>query len=342
MDHAAWNQFVLEHGPRSGRFLQSWEWGEFQRAIGETVRRERIQREGEPVGVGQWLDRSLPGAGKYSFCPKGPVGKKGRKGGQMAQMLQGRGRMFLRIEPDDAELVAEARKTIDVSPARTLITDLSRTQDDLLAAMHPKTRYNIRVAQKHGVEVRLESCDFESVWTLFKQTSSRGQFRLHRKLYYQQMIDSLATGECRAFLATASHEEKLLAANIMIDFGDTRTYLHGASSNQLRNFMGPYLLHWELIRDAKARGLKFYDWWGVAPFEGSPPARGSFDSELTVEEGARGGGSTHPWAGISRFKRGFPGVEYASPGTYDLVLQPFRYQLYQVGRSLIRIVRRYV
>lgn len=135
------------------------------------------------------------------------------------------------------------------------------------------------------------------------------------------MLESLKERSCHAFLATASYENHLLAANIMIDFGDTRTYLHGASSNEHRHFMAPYLLHWELMRDAKERGVRFYDWWGVAPLDAP---------------------DNHPWFGISRFKRGFPGVEYASPGTYDLVFKPRPYHLYQLGRLLIRIVHRYV
>jgi peptidoglycan pentaglycine glycine transferase (the first glycine) len=322
MTHDTWNQFVLAHGPRSGRFLQSWEWGEFQKAVGETVRRESFVQDGDVVGLAQWIDREVPLFGKYSFCPKGPIG---------AWQNSESSSIFLRIEPQDSDLPVYAQKSIDLNPSHTYITDLSLTDEEQLTAMHSKTRYNIRVAQKHGVDINRSHEHFSSTWELFHQTASRGQFRLHAKRYYEVMLASLQ-GECRAFLATASHEGKLIAANIMIDFGDTRTYLHGASSNTHRNLMGPYLLHWELLRDAKARGMRFYDWWGVAPPTPSNPSSG------------RGGISEkdHPWVGISRFKRGFSGVEYASSGTYDLVLQPRRYDLYQLGRSLVRSVRRYV
>ncbi|KKW33206.1 MAG: Methicillin resistance protein [Candidatus Uhrbacteria bacterium GW2011_GWA2_52_8d] len=303
-----WNQFVLAHGPRSGRFLQSWEWGEFQKAVGEEVRREVFVEDGETMGIAQWIDRVLPLFRGYSFCPKGPIG---------VWQPRTSPQMFLRVEPFDSDLPTYARKTIDLSPAHTRITDVSMSEEDLLVGMHPKTRYNIRVAQKHGVRVDLASHDFEAVWTLFEQTSSRGQFRLHRKAYYKQMLESLTGGDCRAFLATAFSEGNLLAANIMIDFGDTRTYLHGASSNEHRNLMGPYLLHWELMRDAHAEGLRWYDWWGVAPMN-------------ALED--------HPWSGISRFKRGFIGEEVASPGTHDIVLKPCRYHLYQFARRIRRII----
>lgn len=319
MDRQTWNQFVFEYGPRSGRFLQSWEWGEFQKAVGEQVRREEITQDGTRVGVAQWLDRRAMGVVRYAYCPKGPVLRKGSKGVEELQGLKGE--IFLRIEPDESSLLSSCEKSIDLSPAHTRITDLSTTQDELLAEMHPKTRYNVRIAQKHGVLVNLMETDFESVWHLFQQTSSRGAFRLHSKEYYRQMVDSLKNGACRVFLATASHGDTFLAANIMVDFRDTRTYLHGASANTHRYLMGSYLLHWELMRDAKECGLAYYDWWGVAPVYAP---------------------ESHPWSGISRFKRGFPGVEYVSPGTHDLILKPFAYDLYQLGRSLVRVVRRYI
>ncbi|MCR4314322.1 MAG: peptidoglycan bridge formation glycyltransferase FemA/FemB family protein [Candidatus Uhrbacteria bacterium] len=319
MNRIEWTAFVLEHGPRSGRFLQSWEWGEFQRTAGERVRREEfVEHGGTVIGVAQWLDRRSMDVVRYAYCPKGPVYQKGEDGRGLTGL---KGEIFLRIEPDESSLLPLCEKTIDLSPARTRITDLSVSEDALLATMHPKTRYNIRVAQKHGVVVDLVQTDVDAVWNLFEQTASRGAFRLHSKRYYKQMVESLKDGACRAFLATASHGENLLAANVMVDFGDTRTYLHGASSNTHRNLMAPYVLHWELLRDAKEQGLVFYDWWGVAPIEAP---------------------EDHPWAGISRFKRGFPGVECSSLGTYDLVVQPLCYDLYQLGRSIIKTIRRYV
>jgi lipid II:glycine glycyltransferase (peptidoglycan interpeptide bridge formation enzyme) len=222
-----------------------------------------------------------------------------------------------------------ARLTIDVNPAQTLITDLTKSEEELLAGMHEKTRYNIRVAQRHGVDVDLDHRSFEEVWPLFSETSSRGAFRLHEKHYYETMLASLRGGDVTVFCPTCptkpwrsgiGHKTSLpLAATIMVDFGYTRTYLHGASSSQHREFMAPTLLHWRLMLDAKARGLRWYDWWGVAP---------------------RGAPASHPWAGISRFKRGFGGEEVSSPGTYDIVTRPARYFLYTLSRQLVRSLRR--
>ncbi len=328
MDQIAWNQFVHAHGSPSGRFLQSWEWGEFQRAVGESVRRETYEEEGRIVGVGQWVDREMRGLWEYAFCPKGPIMTltvplrttetpllpNGGQGGVASRFI------FLRIEPDSFDLLGGARKTLDINPAHTFITDLSQAEDELLAAMHPKTRYNIGVARRHGVEVELDSKDFDGVWRLLNETSARDGFRLHPKRYYQMMLDSIRGNSCNVFLSIVRKASQALACAIVVDFGDTRTYLHGASSNEDRNVMAPYLLHWELMLRAKARGLRYYDWWGVAP-------------QSVV---------SHPWAGISRFKRGFGGMEVSAPGTYDVVLKPIAYKTFQTARAFARFARRFV
>ncbi len=306
MRRQSWNAFVQDHGGRSGKFLQSWEWGEFQRAAGESLRRKVYRDDGKIVGVGQWLDRSAGALGTYSFCPKGPLG---------AWQPRESDQMFLRVEAGDTDLSQYAHKTIDLNPAHTLLADLSLSQEDLLAAMHHKTRYNIRLAGRRKVHIHLRSTDIEGAWRLFEQTAARGKFRLHPKDYYETMLSSLSKGDCRAFLATATFEHQVIAATIMIDFAGTRTYLHGASGDAHRSLMAPYLLHWELMKDAQDHGLSWYDWWGVAP------------------EGVK----RHSWAGISRFKRGFGGEEVVSPGTYDLIQKPFQYALYRSARFLRRL-----
>lgn len=305
MKQQAWNKFVLENGPRSGRFLQSWDWGDFQISVGESVRRELLRTGDDVTGVAQWLDRAVPGFGMYAYCPKGPVG---------AGVWDRTHGFFSRIEPE--ALVGDAVRSIELNPAHTLITDLSQTEDELLAQMHRKTRYNIRVSAKHEVHVQLRAVDFDAVWKLFEQTSSRGAFKLHKRQYYKKMLETLRDGACRAFLATASHDGELLAANVMIDFGDTRTYLHGASSSQGRKYMAPYALHWALMREAKEQGMAWYDWWGVAPEEAD---------------------DSHPWSGITRFKRGFGGEYVGVLGTLDVVEQPLKYRLYRLARWVRRL-----
>jgi lipid II:glycine glycyltransferase (peptidoglycan interpeptide bridge formation enzyme) len=161
------------------------------------------------------------------------------------------------------------------------------------------------------------SREIDTVWEVFAKTATRGGFHLHPKSYYQTMLEVLDSGECRAFLATARVGESLIAANIMIDHAGVRTYLHGASDHEYRKLMAPYLLHWELIKDAQEKGMASYDWWGVAP----------------------PGEKNHAWAGITRFKEGFGGERIMYPGTYDLILRPGAYKAYELLRLLRRTLR---
>ena len=257
MNRDLWNAFVAEHGPRSGAFLQSWEWGTFQ----ESLDRKVIRRGDLKEWAGQFIEMPLPLGQKYLYCPKGPIighqapllSKEGARGWSQTAA-------FVRIEPSIAPTDRRARKTIDIQPSHTLITDLTKVSDELLAAMHEKTRYNLRLAERKGVTIELHSSDFSAAWPLFETTGTRGGFRLHDRAYYEAMLSKLPPpsqgevwgGNASAFLAVAKFEGKVVAANLMVDFGKTRTYLHGASSDEHRNVMAPFLLHWKLIEDAKA------------------------------------------------------------------------------------------
>lgn len=317
LDQQTWDIFVQKHGPRSGRFLQSWGWGEFQKLVGENVDRVAwMSNVNEPVSIAQVIQKTVPYFGTYMYVPRGPIGAVSVV--NISEIAHND--LFLRMEsafesdhPQPLLVKEGGLRTPSIQPAHTFITNLSPSSDELLANMHEKTRYNIRLAEKKGVQIEIGSATIDDVWPVFEATASRDVFRLHGKEYYRKMI------ECGvAFLAVAKHDGDILAANIMVDFGDTRTYLHGASSNVKRNLMAPYLLHWELIKEAKSRGIKFYDWWGVAPVDA--PA-------------------DHPWSGISRFKRGFGGEEVAYPDAVDIVLKPVRYTAYRFARSIRRILR---
>jgi lipid II:glycine glycyltransferase (peptidoglycan interpeptide bridge formation enzyme) len=300
-----WNQFVAENGPLLGRFLQSWEWGEFQAAERWVLGHK---------GVANVVEKKLPGFGMYAYCPRGPVveGDFSAAVRELTETVDSV--LFFRFDPS-IKTDLPALKTIDLQPAHTWITDLTSAQE-LLASMHPKTRYNINLAQRHDVQIKVDTHSLDDVWPLFEATSGRGKFRLHAKFYYKKMLETLGEGDCHAHLVTAFFENKPVAANIVIDFADVRTYLHGASSYAHRALMAPYLLHWFLIKDAIEQGMKMYDWWGIAPTN-QPD---------------------HPWAGVTRFKKSFPGREISYPGTYDLVKRPGWYKVYQLARRFKRVV----
>ncbi len=225
--------------------------------------------------------------------------------------------IFLRFEPS-YRLPAtgcQLTKTIDVQPSKTLILDLAPQEKELLKNMRQKTRYNTRLAERKGVAVREGSVDdFESFWRLMRETKERDGFRTHTREHYRKMIGIHTSTPARRDdlaikLYLAEYENKVIAGNIIAFFGDTATYMHGASASRYRNVMAPYLLQWHVIRLAKESGYGFYDFYGI---------------------------DDNKWPGVTRFKRGFGGGERQYPGTYDLIFDGFYYQLYKIARALRR------
>lgn len=197
----------------------------------------------------------------------------------------------------------------EMQPEHTLVLDLNKSEEDILAQMKPKGRYNIKVAEKHGVEVKEGSVD--DFYSLYEEMSKRQKITFRKKEYFQKLIDILGCKDY-AVVLKATLNDQVLASTIVIFFGDTATYLFGGSSDENREMMAPYKLHWEIIKKAKNRGCRIYDFFGIAPS----------DDEK------------HKWAGITRFKKQFGGEEKTILGSYDLVFSPARYQIYKLLRKL--------
>jgi lipid II:glycine glycyltransferase (peptidoglycan interpeptide bridge formation enzyme) len=201
--------------------------------------------------------------------------------------------------------------------------DLLQSEEQLLAAMHPKTRYNIKVAERHGVTVREANMsnavalqeDITRFWNMLGQTAERDRFHTHPERYYRTMVSTLAVkgrAGCSVSLRFAELDGVAVAAGLFATFGSRVTYLHGASLASARKVMAPYALHWQVIRDAKAAGMARYDLWGVAP-DDNPE---------------------HAWAGITRFKTGFGGHRISYLGTWELPDSSVWYKLYRWVRQL--------
>ena len=205
---------------------------------------------------------------------------------------------------------------------------MSAEDDARLAAMHEKTRYNIRLALRRGVEIRpLPSIlsptgrgkgegGLDEFLKLLEETAKRDKFRAHPRAYYEKMTETLETAQQlngstteRLFIQLwlARFEGKAIAGALVGYFGDTATYLHGASSHEYRHLMAPYALHWEIMRDARAIGFEKYDFWGI---------------------------DEKKWPGVTRFKKGFGGEVVRYPGAFDLPISRFWYTLYRLGKQL--------
>ena len=191
----------------------------------------------------------------------------------------------------------------DIQPPDTTVLDLTLSEDELVANMKPKWRYNIRLAEKKGVSVK--ACAEDSIdifYALYEQTAKRDGIALHTKDYYRSLL-RLAKREgthsaCTCTLYIAEHEGEALAAVIVLFWGKEAVYLYGASSNNKRNFMSAYLLQWAAIRDAKKALCTSYDFYGMPP---------------TDDE-------RHPMHGLYRFKTGFGGKIIHRPGSIDFPL----------------------
>lgn len=306
-------------GQKHSQFLQSACWGDFQEKECAVVYRWGILKDGKIVQAIQFFEKKLPFGICYFYAPR--IGIKNLKNDELIFLINNikktakdRGAVLFRFDPrndqSDVKQLIKIKKTIDVQPSKTTILDIGKTEEELLKAMHQKTRYNIRLAERKGVVVNRVGLDrFEDFWHLMEQTVNRDGFRLHNRKYYQDMLEC-GTGLLTLFFA--EHNGKVLAANIVAEFGDMATYVHGASSNEHRNLMAPFLLQWSVIKEMKTKGYKYYDLYGV-------------DEEK--------------WPGVTRFKRGFGGEEIIYPGTFDIIFDPTKYTIYKLARAIRRKIK---
>lgn len=326
-----YNRFAARQG--GGNFLQAWEWGQWQESLGRQASRYFLAAaDGRPQAAIQLLHMALPGGRFYLYAPYGPVAAGDFAGPAAAFLIESLRRrfpraLFLRLEPQVPwpELPKQARKSANIQPAITMQVALERETEELLGAMHPKTRYNIKLAQRHGVTVQSEPAVtpghglyVQELIDLIVQTQARQNYRGHPAAYYRRLIDFFAlngTAEApRLRLYKALWQRQLLACGVMVDFGPTRVYLYGGSAAEQRQLMAPYLLHWQAMLDARLAGLSCYDLGG---------------SEVSL------GGER----GFTRFKRGFGGTVVNFAGAYDAIFSPGWYRLYNLLRSANRLIK---
>lgn len=314
-----WLQNKSEYDP----FGQSWEWGDLLIREGVEVERLEIIEEDKKIAQAQVIYTKLPFGWKYVFCPKGPVISQPNLELEIYEALSHYFKeekcIFFRFEPAHIQLpLSNIRRTIDINPPATLILDLKKSELELMNGMHQKTRYNIHLAEKKDIKI-IDKKDFDLFWDLMKKTGARDNFKLHGKAHYRQVFASPLS-----YQLTTTYENKVVACAVFIGFGNTFTYLYGASDYEFRNLMAPYLLQWKAVQAAKSRGYRYYDFFGVAP-----KTKDSNDYEYDRK---------HQYAGVTRFKLGFGGFSYQTAGTYDLIMDKGTYGIYQFLRKLRRLV----
>jgi lipid II:glycine glycyltransferase (peptidoglycan interpeptide bridge formation enzyme) len=191
----------------------------------------------------------------------------------------------------------------------TYIINLTEGEDELLARMKAKTRYNVRLTSRRGVNVHFgNENDLDTFYRLYHETSQRNEFLIRPPAYYLDVWTQFLTSG-RAHLLLAKVEEEPIAGLILFHFGQTAWYMYGASSSRARNLMPNYLLQWDAIRLAKQLGCTRYDMWG---------APDNFDE-------------SDPMWGVYRFKTGFGGETMRGIGAFDYSPSPWLYWVYTVA-----------
>jgi lipid II:glycine glycyltransferase (peptidoglycan interpeptide bridge formation enzyme) len=319
-----WDTFVVAHP--HGHVLQTSAWGELKRAFGWQAETVRAGASGALV-----LFRTLPLGLTLAYVPRGPLADWNAPSELEAlsavldRVCRARRAICLKLEPDLPDTPQDAARlrglgfqpsAHTVQPRRSLVVDLAGSEAGILARMKQKTRYNIGLAAKKGVRARPAAGpeDVERFIELTKVTGTRDGFGVHAPEYYRRAYALFRpAGQCELFLA--EYEGAALAAVMVFALGRRAWYLYGASSDQERNRMAPYLAQWEAMRWARERGAQAYDLWGV-PDEDEAALEAGFE---TRHEGL--------W-GVYRFKRGFGGQLARSVGAWDRVYQPLAYRAY--------------
>ncbi len=322
-----------------GHLLQSWEWGDFKERHGWKA--EHLlwkNRQGQPLAAAQILERRLGSRFVVLYCPRGPLINWRneelvlRVMSDLKQVSHARGALFLKIDPaleiDNSRGGDESHPSGSISTnvsenlkrngwrasseqiqfRNTMLLDLHLSEEQLLGEMKQKTRYNIRLASRQGVHIRLGTGeDLELLYKMYAETSIRDGFAIRELAYYFDVWGTfLQKRMVQIFVAEV--EDTPIAGLILFHFGKTAYYMYGMSKVSHREKMPNYLLQWEAIRWAKNAGCEVYDFWG-APDRQNPQ---------------------DPMWGVYRFKAGFGARMVQTIGAWDYAARPVLYWLYNV------------
>lgn len=302
---------ALAGSRKEAGFMQSSVWANFKRVEGFEALRLGLFEQGELCGGGTLYFYPAETGSGFLVCPEGPIldwedTPKAREGlrlilGVAQELAEKQGALGLRIEPHLSKpkpsvLRNWTRSPIDLTPCQTLYIDLALSESEILAQMHPKGRYNLKLAQRHGVVIT-ESSEIEALtkfYPLFQETATRNGFFGEPYGFFLNLCTSLLPSDFATFLF-AEWEGRLLGTILALFYGRRATYLYGGSSDLDRHVMPNYLLHWRAMQLARERGCVEYDLFGFEPF----------------------GVPDHLYAGFSRFKKQFGGAYVETIGSMD-------------------------
>lgn len=321
-----WEGFLLQCTEKT--FLQSWNWGEFNRAMGSKIWRFGAYNLGKLIGATLIVKISAR-RGTFLFIPHGPVFLKGTGLADKKNILElilarlkavakQEKASFVRFSPI-LERNEENQKLftgldfkfspIHMHPEATWELDLNPSEEELLRDTRKTTRYLIRQAEKNpDIEIVKSNNvkDLKLFWPVYQKTAQRHHFVVFSEKYLKTEFNCFTKdGQIAIFLG--KYKGQVVSAAIFVVWQNMCFYHHSGSLAEYNKIPVSYLLQWEAIKEAKRRGCKTYNFWGIAP-------------EITTESDASK--SSHPWAGLSLFKMGFGGYKKEYVKTQDFVISP--------------------
>ena len=322
-----WDNFV-KTSPGS-HIVQGWYWGEFKSSFGTSATRIAVFQDDKIVASCQYTLHKIPFSQKYvAYCPKGPICPEKKYLPNIISGIKKRAFsencVFVRIEPNVPESTSDWLKVLfeegllksprNIFAPFTLILDLTKEDTEILSLMREKWRYNIKLATRKGVVVREgEKKDLDYFLALQKMTADRAKFFVHPDAYYHKLWEILKPqGQVYLLSAFIPNLPKPIASWLLFKYGDTLYYPYGGSDYEYRSFMGSHALMWAAVKLGKSLGCRQFDLWGAT------------DSS----------NQTDPWFGFTRFKEGFGPKKVSFLGTFDLVLDPLYYKLFNWADKL--------
>jgi peptidoglycan pentaglycine glycine transferase (the first glycine) len=337
-----WEGFLLQQAEKT--FLQSWNWGEFNQQMGEKTWRFGVYNLEKLVAVA-FIFKISARRGTFLFIPHGPVIIDGISGKDKKEILKlvllhlgeiakKERASFIRFSPillpseENNNLFSDLgfrQAPIHMHPEVTWELDITPSEANILADMRKTTRYLIRQAEKNpDIEIFISDKieDLKLFWPVYLKTAKRHHFTVFSEKYLEAEFNSfIADKQISIFLG--KYKGQVVSAAIFVFWQDMCFYHHSGSLTKYNKIPVSYLLQWRAIQEAKSRGCRTYNFWGIAP-------------DIETESDAQK--SKHPWAGLSLFKMGFGGYKKNYVKTQDFIISNKYWLNYIIER--IRKIRR--
>jgi len=312
---------------RSNHPLQSWEWGDVRKAVGTRVARF-ITRSNDKNRFFTVTVHSIGFSKTIAYLARS-VWPTESELKYIVAVLQSFNAIALKLEPDlyieqsgdyripllntrwNSNGIEFVRSSASIFGKHTFLVDLTPSEEEIMRRMKQKTRYNIRVAHKHGVVVKDMSNaknGFDIFFSLYQDTQRRQRYLGHGENYHRAVWDGMKGKYSKLFVAF--YNDQPLAAYHMM-YSDTRAfYVYGGTSTEHKQAMASNVLMWEVMRDAKKQRKQYFDMWGALPENYDPK---------------------DPWAGFHRFKEGYGGRHMTYMPTIDVVIDKGWYSLFSIA-----------